>query len=235
MKEYLLTKSRAMGIEMTLPQAEKLVRYHEMLIAANREMNLTRVSEDFPEAADRNYLDSLTLLSRLGNPETLVDVGTGAGFPGVPVSILRPDIRVTLMDSLGKRTAFLNDVIQALDLNAECVLSRAEDAAKLPLYRDAFDAATARAVAETNVLAEWLLPFVKPGGRVLALKGPAAEAELAAAGAAIEKLNARAVGVFDADVPGRDWSHKIVEIEKLGPTPEAFPRRAGVAEKRPLR
>ena len=220
---------------MTLTQAEKLTRYHEMLVAANREMNLTRVSDDFAEAADRNYLDSLTVLSRLGNAKTLVDVGTGAGFPGVPVSILRPDIRVTLMDSLGKRTAFLNDVIQALDLNAECVLSRAEDAAKLPLYRDAFDAATARAVAEMNVLSEWLLPFVKPGGRVLALKGPAAEAELAAARAAIEKLNARAVGVFDADIPWRDWNHKIVEIEKIGPTPEAFPRRVGVAEKRPLR
>ena len=224
-----------MGIEMTLPQAEKLVRYHEMLIAANREMNLTRVSDDFAEAADRNYLDSLTLLSRLGNAKTLVDVGTGAGFPGVPVSILRPDIRVTLMDSLGKRVSFLSEVVRELGLNADCVVSRAEDAAKKPEFRDAFDVATARAVAEMNVLSEWLLPFVKPGGRMLALKGPAAEEELANAGAAIEKLNARAAGVFDAVIPGRDWNHKIVEIEKLSPTPEAFPRRTGVAEKRPLK
>ena len=235
MKEYLISRARAMGIEMTPVQAEKFERYHEMLCAANREMNLTRVSDDKTEAADRNYLDSLTVLARLGGTRTLIDVGTGAGFPGVPVAIMRPDVRVTLMDSLGKRVNFLNEVVKRLDLNAECVLSRAEDAAKLPLYRDAFDAATARAVAELNVLSEWLLPFVKPGGRMLALKGPAAAEELTRADAAIQKLNARAVGVFDADVPGRDWSHKIVEIEKLGPTPEAFPRRAGVAEKRPLR
>lgn len=230
-----MTRSREMGFEMTPAQAEKFVRYHEMLFLVNREMNLTRVSDDEVEAADRNYLDSLTVLARLGDARTLIDVGTGAGFPGVPVAIMRPDIHVTLMDSLGKRVSFLSEVVRELGLNADCVVSRAEDAAKMPEFRDAFDVATARAVAEMNVLSEWLLPFVKPGGRMLALKGPAAEEELANAGAAIEKLNARAAGVFDAVIPGRDWNHKIVEIEKLSPTPEAFPRRTGVAEKRPLK
>lgn len=234
MKAYLLSRAAEMGVNMTDEQAEKLVAYHEMLVSANREMNLTRVDEDFREAADRNYLDSLTILPYLKDARMLIDVGTGAGLPGIPVAILKPDISVTLLDALQKRVGFLQKVVEALSLNAQCVHGRAEDAAKKPEFRDSFDAATARAVAEMNVLSEWLLPFVKPGGRMLALKGPMAQEETEKAANALEKLNAEAAGVHDAPILWRDWNHKIVEIRKKGPTPEAFPRRAGVAEKRPL-
>lgn len=234
MQNRILESAEEMGVSLTPEQAEKMVRYHEMLVAANKQMNLTRVPDDMSEAADRNYLDSLNAVKHLQGVRNLIDVGTGAGLPGIPIAIACPHIRVTLLDALQKRVGFLQSVIDALGLNAEAVHGRAEDAAKLPEFRDAFDAATARAVAEMNVLSEWLLPFVKPDGRMLALKGPNAEEELERAENALKQLNAEKVAVHPAPVPGRDWDHKIVEIKKTAPTPERFPRRAGVAEKKPL-
>lgn len=234
MQNRILESAKEMGVSLTPEQAEKMVRYHEMLVAANKQMNLTRVPDDMSEAADRNYLDSLNAVKHLQGVRNLIDVGTGAGLPGIPIAIACPHIRVTLLDALQKRVGFLQSVIDALGLNAEAVHGRAEDAAKLPEFRDAFDVATARAVAEMNVLSEWLLPFVKPDGRMLALKGPTAEEELERAENALKQLNAEKVAVHPAPVPGRDWDHKIVEIKKTAPTPERFPRRAGVAEKKPL-
>ena len=234
MKNRILDSAKEMGVHLTPEQAEKMVKYHEMLVAANKQMNLTRVPDDINEAADRNYLDSLNAVKYLGGVKTLIDVGTGAGLPGIPIAIACPNIRVTLFDALQKRVGFLQSVIEALDLNAEAVHGRAEDAAKKPEFRDAFDVATARAVAEMNVLCEWLLPFVKPEGRMLALKGPGAEEELERARNALTQLNAEKVQVHPAPVPGRDWEHNIVEIRKTAPTPDRFPRRVGVAEKKPL-
>lgn len=235
MKTYLKAQAEKMGVPMTDAQADAFCAYHERLTSANREMNLTRVGEDAQEAVDRNYLDSLTILPFLGGVSTLIDVGTGAGFPGVPVAIMRPDIHVTLMDALGKRVAFLKEVVAALGLNADCVHARCEDAAKKPEFRDAYDVACARAVAETNVLSEWLLPFVKPGGRMLALKGPMAVEEAERAQTALAQLNGRLARVCPVSVPGRDWDHRVIEILKTGATPDRFPRRAGIAEKRPLK
>lgn len=235
MKAYLKAQAEKMGVPMTDAQADAFCAYHDRLTAANREMNLTRVGEDAQEAVDRNYLDSLAILPFLDGVSTLIDVGTGAGFPGVPVAIMRPDIHVTLMDALGKRVAFLKEVVAALGLNADCVHARCEDAAKKPEFRDAYDVACARAVAETNVLSEWLLPFVKPGGRMLALKGPMAVEEAARAQAALSQLNGRLARVCPVSVPGRDWDHRVIEILKTGATPDRFPRRAGIAEKRPLK
>lgn len=235
MKAYLKAQAAKMGVPMTDAQADAFCAYHDRLTAANREMNLTRVGEDAQGAVDRNYLDSLTILPFLDGVSTLIDVGTGAGFPGVPVAIMRPDIHVTLMDALGKRVAFLKEVVAALGLNADCVHARCEDAAKKPEFRDAYDVACARAVAETNVLSEWLLPFVKPGGRMLALKGPMAVEEAERAQTALAQLNGRLARVCPVSVPGRDWDHRVIEILKTGATPDRFPRRAGIAEKRPLK
>ncbi len=234
MQNRILDSAREMGIALTPEQAEKMVRYHEMLVNANKQMNLTRVPDDINEAADRNYLDSLNAVKYLSGVQTLIDVGTGAGLPGIPIAIACPHIKVTLLDALQKRVGFLQSVIDALGLNAEAVHGRAEDAAKLPEFRDAFDVATARAVAEMNILSEWLLPFVKPEGRMLALKGPGTEEELERAENALKQLNAEKIAVHPAPVPGRDWEHKIVEIKKTAPTPDRFPRRTGVAEKKPL-
>lgn len=234
MKNRILDSAKIMGVPLTDEQADKMVKYHEMLVSANKQMNLTRVSDDINEAADRNYLDSLNAVKHLDGVSALIDVGTGAGFPGIPIAIACPHIKVTLLDALQKRVGFLQSVIDELGLNAEAVHGRAEDAARKPEFRDAFDVATARAVAEMNVLCEWLLPFVKAEGRMLALKGPGAEEELVRAENALKQLNAEKVAVHPAPVPGRDWAHKIVEVKKTAPTPDRFPRRASAIEKKPL-
>lgn len=234
MKNRILDSAKIMGVPLTDEQADKMVKYHEMLVSANKQMNLTRVPDDINEAADRNYLDSLNAVKHLDGVSALIDVGTGAGFPGIPIAIACPHIKVTLLDALQKRVGFLQSVIDELGLNAEAVHGRAEDAARKPEFRDAFDVATARAVAEMNVLCEWLLPFVKAEGRMLALKGPGAEEELVRAENALKQLNAEKVAVHPAPVPGRDWAHKIVEVKKTAPTPDRFPRRASAIEKKPL-
>lgn len=234
MIRHIIASAEKMGIAVTDEQAKKLLLYHEMLVKTNKEMNLTRVADDPIEAADRNYLDSLSIVPYIKDAKTLIDVGTGAGFPGIPVSILCPHVRVTLMDALNKRVGFLKSVIEALDLNAQAVHFRAEDAAKKAEFRDSFDIAAARAVAEMNVLTEWLMPFVRVGGRMLSMKGPNADDEMQRAENALSALNGKLLAIHRTQIPGRDWDHRIIEIEKTAPTPDRFPRRPGVAEKKPL-
>ena len=225
-----------MGLTLDAAACEKFARYHQMLTEANAQFNLTRVPDDPREAVDRNYLDSLVPLAHglLANVRTAVDVGTGAGFPGIPLAIACPSLQMTLIDSLGKRVTFLSSVIEALSLNARALHARAEEAARQSLLREAFDLALARAVAPLNVLCEWTLPFVRPGGRLIALKGPAAAGELSQARNAIERVGGGDARLLDAPVPGRDWSHTLVVIEKKRPTPAAFPRKPGEATRKPL-
>ena len=234
MKEYLLHKAQLMGLAMSPQQAEQFEAYHALLLKANAQFNLTRVSEDESEACDRNYLDSLTLLHHLEGAKSLIDVGSGAGFPGVPLAIMRPDVSITLLDSLGKRVEFLKSVIAELGLNARALHMRSEEAAGKAEFREGFDVACARAVADLTVLSELLLPFVKVGGRMLAMQGPGAEEELENAAFAISELGGGEAAVLEAPIPDRSWEHKIVRVSKLAPTPARFPRRAGMAEKRPL-
>ena len=206
-----------------------------MLAEANGRMNLTRVPEDPAEAIDRNYLDcTAALAGDFPDVKAAVDVGSGAGFPGIPLAILLPDTRFTLIDALSKRVDFLRAVIDELGLNAEALHLRAEDAARKPELRERFDLATARAVAPMNVLSEYLLPFVKVGGWALMLKGPGLEEELQQAGNAIATLGGRLDRAQPLPIPGRDWDHRAAWIEKTAPTPQKYPRRAGVVEKKPL-
>ena len=236
MIQRLTEGAAALGVPLSGEQAERFARYHDMLIEANRRMNLTRVPDDPAEAVDRNYLDSIAPLTA-GWPEgvqTLIDVGSGAGFPGIPISIARPDIHVVLLDALDKRVGFLRQVIAELGLNAEAIHGRAEDAARDPGLRERFDLAAARAVAPLNALAELLLPFVRPGGYMLALKGPNAAEEADAAANALAALGGGGAQVAPVLIPGRDWAHAAVWIRKDSETPARFPRRAGVPERRPL-
>lgn len=234
-KTTLLAHARAMGLGLTDRQAAQFERYHALLTEANGRMNLTRVPEDPAEAIDRNYLDCAAVLAgAFPKIERAVDVGSGAGFPGVPLSILLPDTHFVLIDALAKRVEFLKGVIDALGLNAEALHLRAEDAARKDELREAFDLATARAVAPMNVLSEYLLPFVRVGGWALALKGPGLEDELSQAEAAIATLGGRLERVQPLPIPGRDWDHRAAWIAKAAPTPEKYPRRSGVVEKRPL-
>lgn len=233
--KLLAERAAALGIAVSPAQAKQFARYHAMLVEANARMNLTRVPDDPIEAVDRNYLDCIAVLAGdFPAAATAIDVGSGAGFPGVPLAILRPDIRFTLLDSLGKRVEFLQSVVGALGLNAEAVHLRAEDAARQAALRERFDLAVARAVAPMNVLCEYLLPFVRVGGRMLALKGPTLDAELQDAQAALAALGGRIERAETIAIPGRDWDHRAAWIEKIAPTPEKFPRRAGVPEKKPL-
>ena len=231
----LLEGTAQMGIKMSGAQADRIAAYHGMLVEANARMNLTRVPDDPVEAADRNYLDCIAALAG-GFPavETAVDVGSGAGFPGIPLAIMLPETRFTLIDAIKKRVDFLNAVIERLGLNARALHVRAEEAARRRDMREAFDLATARAVAPMNVLCEYLLPLVKVGGRALALKGPGLDEELAGAERAAALLGGRVERVQPRVIPGRDWDHRAAWIVKETPTPDQYPRRPGMAEKRPL-
>lgn len=235
MIDLLIARAGEMGVEMSREQAEKFEIYHKMLIERNAQFNLTRVPDDLSEAIDRNYLDCIAPLAKgFPNVRTAVDVGSGAGFPGIPLSIMCPDVRFTLMDALDKRVQFLNDVIRELELNAEAVHLRAEDGARKTEYREKFDLAAARAVASLNLLSEYLLPFVRVGGVMLCYKGPNLDEELDAASNALKLLGGRVKKTEDAFIPGRDWAHKLCWIEKTAPTPEKYPRKAGKPEKNPL-
>ena len=232
--ETIIAGAREMGVQMSPEQARMFETYHEMLIQANAQFNLTRVADDMREAIDRNYLDCIAPIAHGFSPETAIDVGSGAGFPGVPLAIMLPNTRFTLLDALDKRVKFLQSVADALHLNAEAVHLRCEDAARSPALRERFDCAVARAVAPMNVLAEYLLPFVRVGGRMLALKGPSLEAEMAEAEYAISTLGGRADGVIPVEIPGRDWRHSLAKVAKIAPTPGKYPRKAGTPEKSPI-
>ena len=237
MRELIRAGAAAMGIALPDDAPDKLVIYHEMLVETNKVMNLTRVPDDPAEAVDRNYLDSLAPLAvpqLTDGVKTLCDVGTGAGFPGVPLSIARPDIHVVLMDSLGKRVKFLQSVIDRLNLNAEAVHIRAEDAAKLPDCRDRFDLAVARAVAALPTLCELTLPFVKAGGRFIAYKGPSLDEELSQSGAILKRMKSECLETRSVAFPGRDWDHRLCVVRKNAPTPASFPRKAGEAGRNPI-
>ena len=237
MIDLLLRRAEAAGTPLTLEQAEKFEVYHRMLVEANARFNLTRVPDDAAEAVDRNYLDCIAPL-KAGLPEGVaraIDVGSGAGFPGIPLAICLPEVRFVLLDSLGKRVEFLASVIDALGLNAEALHLRAEDGARRPQLRERFDLATARAVAPLNLLAEYLLPFVRVGGQMLCYKGPGLDAERAEAEFALQMLGGRFVRAEGVSIPGRDWNHCLAWIEKVSPTPEKYPRKSGKPEKSPLR
>lgn len=234
-KQTIIARFAGAGLPLTEKQADQFERYHALLAQANARMNLTRVPDAPEEAVDRNYLDcAAALIGGFPKVSAAVDVGSGAGFPGIPLAIMLPDTRFTLIDALQKRVDFQREVIDALGLNAEALHLRAEEAARRPDLRERFDLATARAVAPMNVLCEYLLPFVKVGGRALALKGPGLSEELALAENALATLGGRLDCVRPLPIPGRDWDHRAAWIIKAAPTPEKYPRRSGIVEKRPL-
>ena len=217
-------------------QCRQFARYYEMLVDWNTRMNLTAITAP-QEALEKHFLDSLLLLEdvRFQPGETLIDVGTGAGFPGIPLAIACPDLAVTLLDSLKKRVGFLDAVIAELGLaNARAFHDRAELFAKRAEHRDAYDWVTARAVARLPLLAEYCLPFLRPGGTFIACKGPDGARELAEAANALATLEAAHQRTCVHTLPGGE-TRDILLIAKTGPTPARFPRKPGAAEKNPLR
>lgn len=239
-RKHALLEQRlqAQGIDFPRTAVQKMARYQEMLEDWNGRMNLTG-DASFEALLDAHLMDSLAPLSVAGLlPENaaVIDVGSGAGLPGVPLAIVRPDLQITLLDSQLKRVTFLEAVTEALELQNTSVLhARAEDAARDARYRERFAVATARAVAALPALLELLLPFVRGGGCCICFKGPSADAEMEAGALAAQLLGggmpeARAVSL--PFLP--DARHTLVVTEKIRPTPGRFPRRAGTPAKKPL-
>jgi 16S rRNA (guanine527-N7)-methyltransferase len=206
--------------------------YYDLLEERNRVMNLTAISGE-DESATRHFLDSAAPLLRFPLAgRQVIDVGSGAGFPGLPLRILEPDVRMTLLDAQRKRVDFLAAVCDALGFDdVRCLHARAEE---LTAMREQFDYALARAVARLNLLAELCLPYVKVGGAFLALKGPGAADELTEAERALRTLGGSVEEVFDYALPGEPLQHKIVVIRKVAPTPKQYPRRYAQIKKSPL-
>lgn len=224
-----------MGVPLGEGQIGQFMAYLALLLEWNEKMNLTAITEE-REVVLKHFADSLSLCPAIGaGALSVIDVGTGAGFPGLPLKIARPEIRLTLLDSLQKRIGFLEEVVKRLGLEGvACVHSRAEDGGQNPAYREQFDLCVSRAVAALPVLLEYCLPFVRVGGVFVALKGPDAEAEAAQSHAALEKLGGRIKEIRDILIPGTDLAHKLVLIEKTAPTPPQYPRKAGKIGKKPL-
>jgi 16S rRNA (guanine527-N7)-methyltransferase len=215
--------------DLTSAQLAQFETYYAMLADWNTRVNLTAIITP-EDVAKKHFLDSLASAPYLKEGASIADVGTGAGFPGLPLLILRPDLKVTLIDSLQKRLVFLEAVLQELKLTAECVHARAEDAGQNPRYRERFDAALTRAVSGLPVLCELTLPLVKVGGISIAYKGDSAE-ELAASGHALTVLQATAERVV---VPSDYGARELVILTKTGTTPKQYPRKAGTPVKHPL-
>lgn len=233
--ERLQAGLERLGVAADGVTLDRLARYHALLTEWNARIDLTAVL-DPEEMVDRHYLDSAAPLALGLIPQgaRVIDVGTGAGLPGIPLCILRPDLRVTLLDAQRKRVAFLQAAIEALDLPAQAVHMRAEDAARDEARREAYDVAVSRAVAATPTLLELTLPFVRVGGRAIAWKGPGLQAELEQARRAAHLLGGALEGVLDAPVPGRDWQHVLLVCAKRQKTARQYPRRAGLPGKNPL-
>lgn len=235
--DFVKDELNELDIELTPDQLDQLDRYLEMVLDENRTTNLTAVRE--PEAAWRRLIiDSLTVLPGLDEMppgSAVIDVGSGAGLPGIPVAITRPNLKVTMLESTGKKADFIRRSIEALGLsNASVLQERAETAGQSPDHREKYDACINRAVGPMNVLLEFALPLVKTGGRVLAMKGPRAEQELEDAGDALTTLGASELAVIDAYPESFENDLVIVSVIKGASTPPEYPRLPGVPKKTPL-
>ncbi len=237
MREIIAAGLAELGLISRVPAdaAVQLERYGQLLLEKNQVMNLTAIRD--PEGVARlHMLDCAALLNCADLADrTLIDVGTGAGFPGLALKILVPSLNVTLLDSLNKRVDWLAETCGTLGLSGvQSVHARAEELALSPSYRDAFDFAAARAVADLRLLCELCLPFVKVGGRFLAMKTVDCDPELSAAAAGIRLLGGRVLPPYDYPIPGSEVVHRVVIIEKTAPTPKGYPRRWAKLQKAPL-
>ena len=237
MFEQELERASALyGLPLDAKQIEKFGIYYRLLIEWNAKMNLTAITEP-REVSIKHIVDSLTALRGIEEKNScrLIDVGTGAGFPGIPLKIVRPDLQLTLLDSLKKRVHFLETVVEALGLEgAECLHGRAEEAARQSALRERFDIAASRAVARLPVLLEYLLPFVRIGGTAIALKGLHSEEEAKESERAVKILGGRAIESIPVALPGLSDKRAVLVIKKERPTPKAYPRKAGKPAKEPL-
>nr|WP_240627410.1 16S rRNA (guanine(527)-N(7))-methyltransferase RsmG [Thermoflavimicrobium daqui] len=225
------------GISLTEEQLSQFEVYYQHLVETNQWMNLTAIT-DHHEVYVKHFYDSLTIIRHIPikQIQTVIDIGTGAGFPGIPLKIAFPHIRLVLLDSLKKRIGFLQEVVNKLNLKqVDCIHGRAEDWGQSQGLRESFDLVTARAVARLNILAEYCLPFAKVGGRFIAMKGSLIEDEVSEAKKALVQLGNATVKTINLSLPEGMGDRHLLLIEKKKKTPKIFPRRAGIPAKQPLK
>lgn len=240
MMEYfqlIETACKSVGMNLTKEKYDKFMLYKDLLKEWNEKINLTAITED-EEIVKKHFIDCIKAFNAeaFKKAQSIIDVGTGAGFPGLPIAIMRDDAKVTLLDSLNKRINFLNEVVGKLGLNNVITIhSRAEDGARKKELREKFDIATSRAVANMSVLSEFCMPYVRINGNFIALKGPSVEEELIEAKNAIATLGGELTDVIKVEIEDTDLRHNLVIIKKVKETSSIYPRKAGTITKKPLR
>ena len=223
-KQLLVEKAHKIGVDLDLFHVEQFEKYQSLLLEWNEKINLTAITEE-EEILDKHFIDSLTCAAYIKDTDKVIDIGSGAGFPGIPIKIVRPNAKITLLDSLNKRIVYLNDVIEKLGLlNIEAIHGRAEEFGRNVAYRETYDVVTARAVANLKVLSEYCLPFIKVGGRFVCMKGSEYQAELDEAKEHIQLLGCAIREVKEIVLPDTDIMHSIIVIEKIRTTDKKYPR-----------
>ena len=221
-------------MNLTEEQEQKFYKYMQLLKEWNEKINLTTITEE-QDILLKHFIDSLTILKYLNDNDNIIDVGTGAGFPGIPVKIVNEILNVTLMDSLNKRILFLNDVIEKLKLEGiKTVHARAEELGRNREYREKYDVVTSRAVANLSTLLEYMMPFAKVGGTCICMKGPNIEEELENADLAIKELGGKLEKIENFKLPESDIERNIIIIKKVRNISNKYPRKAGTPAKEPL-
>ena len=228
----LIEKANSIGVEISKVQAEKFYRYMELLLEWNEKINLTAITEP-EDIILKHFIDSLTIVTYLKEANTVLDIGTGAGFPGIPLKILMENKQFILLDSLNKRIIFLQTIINELKLKSiQAIHGRAEEF--VDKGRETYDIVTSRAVAKLNVILEYMLPFAKIGGRCICMKSFDIEEELKEAKKAIEVLGGEIEKIDEITLPNTDIKRKILVIKKIKNTPSKYPRKAGTPAKEPI-
>lgn len=232
--EKMVRDLKSLGIELSEHQLEQFYNYMNILIEWNKVMNLTNITEPI-DIIQKHFVDSLTALEKIKETDSIIDVGTGAGFPGIPIKIAFPETKVVLLDSLNKRIKFLNEVIDKLELkNIQAVHGRAEEFAHNKEHREKYNIAIARAVAPLNVLSEYLLPFVETKGEAICMKGSKGREEAQQAEKAVKTMGGSIVEIKEFVLPNTDMGRTIIIINKEQRINKKYPRKAGTPSKEPL-
>jgi len=225
-----------LGIAASEETLSKFKEYMERVLSWNEKVNLTTITEE-TDFIKKHLIDSILCIGfvEIRNAESIIDIGTGAGFPGVPLALVFPNKQFLLLDSTGKKIKILRDITEKLEIkNIKLIHARAEDLAHREEHREKYDACVSRAVANLSILSEYCLPFVKTGGSFVSYKGPDAEEEVKAAETAVKTLGGELAGIRKIELDGFDLDHSFVVIKKINNTPDKYPRKAGIPEREPL-